>query len=238
MPPNPQLSMPSHVVAPDWAADFQNLQISGPSHPVAQHQRSSAAPLKTVTSGGWQNEFVQQQQQHQRPLANQRLQPYQSGFQPSFAPSFPLHGATANVIPAPQEVTAEHQAPTEVFDESAFEAAFEQARADMESLESSTTHENVEIAKEPIQPEATETKLKEQIKIGSDTIPYADKEDSSTRLNDADELAKTAGQLLDSVSHDQSQKFKESNFLALMRRIRDREVQVEGDEFREVSINP
>ena len=42
-------------------------------------------------------------------------------------------------------------------------------------------------------------------------------------------LARTAGQLLNSVRDDQSQKFQESNFLALMRQLRDREVRVEGD---------
>jgi len=72
----------------------------------------------------------------------------------------------------------------------------------------------------------------EQIKIGSDAILQPD---SLTHVNDADELAKTAEQLLDSLCHEQSQKFKQSSFLALMRRIRDREVHIEGDEFREVS---
>ncbi len=38
---------------------------------------------------------------------------------------------------------------------------------------------------------------------------------------DNEELAKTAGALLDSVKGDQSQKFRENNFLALMRRLRD-----------------
>ncbi|EGD98705.1 Growth regulation protein [Trichophyton tonsurans CBS 112818] len=53
-------------------------------------------------------------------------------------------------------------------------------------------------------------------------------------MNESDELSKTAGELLDRVSHDQSQKFKQSNFLALMRQLRDREIVVDGDEFRKV----
>lgn len=53
-----------------------------------------------------------------------------------------------------------------------------------------------------------------------------------------EELARTAGHLLDSVSHDTSQKFQESVFLQLMRRLRDKEVTVEGENFVEVSEDP
>ena len=50
---------------------------------------------------------------------------------------------------------------------------------------------------------------------------------------DADELARTAGHLLSSIQHDTSDKFQNSQFLALMRKIRDGEVRVEGEEFKE-----
>ncbi|KAK7536063.1 uncharacterized protein J3D65DRAFT_627284 [Phyllosticta citribraziliensis] len=52
-----------------------------------------------------------------------------------------------------------------------------------------------------------------------------------------EELARTAGQLLDSVSHDTSEKFQQSNFLALMRKLRDYEVRVDGDKVVETN-NP
>lgn len=55
--------------------------------------------------------------------------------------------------------------------------------------------------------------------------------------NDSDALAHTAGQLLDSVSNDTSDKFAQSSFLALMRRLRDHEVKVDGENFIDVS-NP
>jgi hypothetical protein len=74
-----------------------------------------------------------------------------------------------------------------------------------------------------------------QIRIGSDAIPYQEQKtrtpDQDSR--DADELARTAGQLLTSVQHDTSDKFQNSQFLALMRRIRDGEVKVQGEEFKE-----
>ena len=43
------------------------------------------------------------------------------------------------------------------------------------------------------------------------------------------ELAHTAGVLLDTVADNQSEKFQQSSFLALMRQFRDHEVKVEGD---------
>ncbi|KAL9116344.1 MAG: hypothetical protein Q9187_007132 [Circinaria calcarea] len=54
---------------------------------------------------------------------------------------------------------------------------------------------------------------------------------------DADELAKTAGQLLDSLKDERSQKFQQSNFLALMRQLRDKEVRVEGDKMVDVNVD-
>ncbi|KAL0261063.1 hypothetical protein SLS55_004758 [Diplodia seriata] len=53
--------------------------------------------------------------------------------------------------------------------------------------------------------------------------------------NDDEELARTAGQLVDSVSHDTSQKFVQSRFLALMRQLRDHEVRVDGDKIVETT---
>lgn len=53
-----------------------------------------------------------------------------------------------------------------------------------------------------------------------------------------DELAHTAGQLLNSLADNTSKKFQESQFLALMRRLRDREVHVHGDKMVEVSAHP
>jgi isochorismate synthase EntC len=189
---------------------------------------------------GWHNEFLRQQQQH---TPAQQPQTFTPRFQSSFAPGYTMNASQMSTL-APTQAANQFSA-TEAFDESAFEAAFEQAKADMASqfetsvletqasdLETKADDKNVS-EEVNIQETAPET-----IRIGSDTIPQTNREDPQTMANDADELARTAGQLLNSVSHDTSQKFRESNFLALMRRIRDREVQVEGDEFREVSTSP
>jgi hypothetical protein len=54
--------------------------------------------------------------------------------------------------------------------------------------------------------------------------------------NQDDEMAETAGQLLEKVAGNTSEKFQKSQFLELMRRLRDREVRVEGDKM--VETNP
>ena len=78
-----------------------------------------------------------------------------------------------------------------------------------------------------------------KIRIGSDIIldEVSEREGRGIDSNDADELARTAGQLLDNLKHDQSQKFQDSNFLSLMRQLRDREIQVEGDKLVDVSTS-
>ncbi|KAJ5502044.1 peroxin-20 [Penicillium fimorum] len=221
-----------------WAADFQNLQISGPSHPVAQLQRPNIAPA--ATHGGWHTEFMTQQR---GPMAQAQAQhnPQMHGaYQPSFAPGYQMYGSMNQMQPG-QAMQTEQQNQTQQFDESAFEAAFDQARADMElqgaELAQQDTQKNLHETNEA---DVSEPVNQEQIRLGSDLIPQSDKQDPQTRSRDADELARTAGQLLDSVRNEQSQKFQQSNFLALMRRIRDREVEVEGDDFRETaqSLHP
>lgn len=53
--------------------------------------------------------------------------------------------------------------------------------------------------------------------------------------NADDEMAATAGHLLESVADNTSEKFQNSQFLGLMRRLRDREVRVDDDKIIEVS---
>ena len=65
--------------------------------------------------------------------------------------------------------------------------------------------------------------------------PQEEKKEQDQHPNDDDEMAETAARLLDSVADNTSEKFRQSTFLELMRRLRDREVRVEGDKIVEVS---
>lgn len=235
------MPMPHAAEAPNWAADFQNLHISASPQPTHHQPRPSAAPMSAAPQQAWHGEFMRQQQQQTSVL--QQNQPFSQRFQPSFTSNYAMNSSTmGNYVPA-QEAVASKTSAVDAFDESAFEAAFEQAKADMTSqfeasaLETDVSDVNLD-NKSSTEEVSLQPTNQETIRIGSDTIPQVDRDDSQMAANDADELARTAGHLLNSVSHETNQKFRESNFLALMRRIRDREVQVEGDEFREVSTGP
>ena len=77
----------------------------------------------------------------------------------------------------------------------------------------------------------------QETRIGSDTIlgTEAQEEGKHEDKDESNELARTAGQLLENVKHEHSQKFQNSSFLSLMRQLRDREVHVEGDKLVDVS---
>ncbi|KAL5050216.1 hypothetical protein BDW71DRAFT_203619 [Aspergillus fruticulosus] len=240
MAPAPHIPMSYAAEAPNWAVDFQNLHISEPSQSIHHQPGPSAAPMSAEAQQGWHSEFLRQQQRRPALQQNQTLG---QRFQPPFATNYAMNNSPmVAYAPGPETVQSSG---AEAFDESAFEAAFEQAKADMASqFEESVvetndtelgTNNKYQTEEVPDQPIAHET-----IRIGSDTILQVDKDNPQAAANDADELARTAGHLLNSVSHETNQKFRESNFLALMRRIRDREVQLEGDEFRETaqSLHP
>ena len=127
----------------------------------------------------------------------------------------------------------------DVYDEAAFERAFDAAREEMQQSEVSARAEKIQLDAELHDTKAQESQeRRDGIRIGSDRIlDEAQKMgEEGKETDDAEELARTAGQLLENVKGDQSQKFKESNFLSLMRQLRDREVRVEGDKLVDVSI--
>ncbi|OKL59091.1 hypothetical protein UA08_05776 [Talaromyces atroroseus] len=239
--PPPAFSASDNV---DWASDFQKLQVSGPPQNLMQHHVMPAQSFRSTPMNGWQNEFAQQQHQ-QQVQQNTQTHFQQAGtmanYQAPFMSTYPgVNGMVAS-IPAGQ---GSIQAPSTFdkasvsFDESAFAAAFDQAQADMHEQEiaGSEQHQILEVDMGSKNEESTlQTESHEEIRIGSDLIGPNSETNIQEQKEDSDELARTAGHLLDSLSHDNSQKFKESNFLALMRRIRDREVHIEGDEFRETT---
>jgi hypothetical protein len=62
-----------------------------------------------------------------------------------------------------------------------------------------------------------------------------EQKEEQPQMNDQDEMAATAGRLLERVADNTSEKFQNSQFLELMRRLRDREVRVEEDKIVEVN---
>lgn len=74
-----------------------------------------------------------------------------------------------------------------------------------------------------------------RVRIGADNIPKANENESEKSETDKrDELARTAGELLDKLKDNQSKKIQQSTFIGLMRQLRDREVVLQGNEFVKV----
>jgi hypothetical protein len=67
--------------------------------------------------------------------------------------------------------------------------------------------------------------------------PEEERKQDQPPRNDDDEMAATAGRLLERVADNTSEKFQNSQFLGLMRRLRDREVRVEEDKIVEVDAS-
>jgi len=55
-------------------------------------------------------------------------------------------------------------------------------------------------------------------------------QDTTSRPQFDDDLARAAGEIINAVSHDENPKFKNSQFLGLMRQLRDHDVVVEGND--------
>lgn len=140
--------------------------------------------------------------------------------------------------PMAQQKQPERQA-RDIYDEAAFERAFDAAREEMQQSEESAHRKDSQIDARPHDIKDQESQVwLDHSRIGSDEIlDQARKgEEEGKEGDDAEELARTAGQLLENVKGDQSQKFQESHFLALMRQLRDKEVRVEGDKLVDVSF--
>jgi hypothetical protein len=154
---------------------------------------------------------------------------------------------------------AQQKQPAEAFDEEAFARAFEEAaQAEMASKDadgrqeasqqdsSQAQHENVELGQDIMINESaerllatTEEGLLEQKRIGADTIqdPATQDPKVAQEENSPDALARTAGELLETVRHDQSVKFQNSQFFELMRQFRDKEAIVQGDKIVGAGMN-
>jgi len=196
-----------------------------------------------------------QQTNRQSPQLTDMNQTYTWPPQSQLQPFSSLAGPPSYLSPIAQEKQPEQRL-GDVFDEAAFERAFDVAKMEMTQLELQNTSEareaKLNVAEKPLQGledvldlnydwEALKPEQSvHQPQIGSDAIL----DESSKQQEDykpdreADELARTAGQLLENLKHENSEKFQNSTFLALMRQLRDKEVRVEGDQMVDVSSFP
>ncbi|MCJ1430290.1 hypothetical protein MMC29_008207 [Sticta canariensis] len=231
---------------PDWASDFQRLHIiDTQAQPTSPSPFREQEPLQPSSQGGWHKEFSHQQNSipnqnaQQQALENSRW--YMS---PNNTDSASRQVYAFVPVGAQQRQLEPSSKPS--FDDAALERAFDAVTEELKHSEKHVQGQETEDGQEtnpmddPLEQSVQSLELRGALpteRIGSDKIldEAPQEERDQPARNDADELARTAGELLDNVMHDQSQKFRESNFLSLMRQLRDREVQVEGDKIVDVS---
>ncbi|KAL8929839.1 MAG: hypothetical protein Q9208_000983 [Pyrenodesmia sp. 3 TL-2023] len=226
-PPHLQTHLPQQQ-APDWALDFQHLHVDDTrSAPIPTAHFHQQAPMQRSSPGQWQS----------MPKQNSKPQ----GFQPQSSRRAPANmsymmngrqfGPYNQQYSTPPMAQHTESQVEESFDEEAFAKAFDQAAHDQLSESQGSTHQepNLDQDLSPQASSAPEERM--DYRIGSDRIldDSLQRQDDRSDARDADDLAKTAGLLLENVKHDQSSKFQESNFLSLMRQLRDKEVKVKGD---------
>ncbi|KAL8781878.1 MAG: hypothetical protein Q9194_000071 [Teloschistes cf. exilis] len=211
---------------PEWASDFQNLNINAArATPLQAAQFRREAPLQRHAPTQWHQEFTQQN-------GAQGVNYHQPRFVGS---SFGSATAASSLNPyghqygaqVGRELEFQH---TSSFDDAAFDKAFDAAAFEIKNQGTSVQRKETFSRPQPEEPSNLPQEIADY-RVGSDRIPDNGErhQEQSSESRDADELAMTAGQLLENVKHDQSTKFQQSNFLLLMRQLRDREVKVEGD---------
>nr|OQO20402.1 hypothetical protein B0A51_10492 [Rachicladosporium sp. CCFEE 5018] len=233
--------------APSWAADFSQMSLQTPS---VQQGRTRPMP----DAANWSQEL----RMHSKPMPlraqqmaaaspqafqqNARYGPpgFRSNFaQPAFAPIVQGKGKAAV---------------TEDFDEAAFERAFDLARDDMMT----DAEVSLDMQENAVQTEAvvdnvlqssgdrTHVTMQDVEAVHSlehsaggiiANVQNPEQEQREDDGRDDDALAATAQDLLEKVENNMSDKFQNSQFLNLMRKLRDREVKVRGDKMVESVSN-
>ncbi|XMA11296.1 hypothetical protein WAI453_004087 [Rhynchosporium graminicola] len=223
-----------------WASDFQRLHIS--SHaPQFQQQPLNPQLQQRQNDAGWHEEFARQQGQtsNMGQVPNQMNPQHRSmggiNMTPQYMGGYAQPQANMSMVQQPQQSA-------EASDE-AFARAFEEAeRAALEEAEMEASRfeqdQSVEMGQDILIDESAERLMPDasdilgQQRIGADTIhdPLDQSPEAREQQDDPDALSKTAGQLLHSVQKEQSSKFRNSQFLELMRAFRDKEATVDGDQ--------
>lgn len=105
-----------------------------------------------------------------------------------------------------------------------------QAKHEAEARLAERSEEPHQVNQDDVQDFSTE--YQERV-LPQETILETQQEPTQNSREDDDALAATAQELLEKVENNQTDKFRNSQFLGLMRRLRDREVKVEGDKMVE-----
>jgi hypothetical protein len=241
-----------------WATDFQRLSLN-----TIRTRTPVQTKGKQPAMSAWDAEFLKFQQQQSQPQTRMQS-PMQRGpvmggmnggmmamqqpmmpMQPMYQPQYSMQIAPQTHYAPVVETQAQQQVEQVNMEEmdAAFDAAFDAVlEEESDQLSAESQHDALDALEAslqtvepqittPIQPEPT---IQEESMVIQEEPVVEQEEEPNRDVND--ELSKTAGELLNSVSNDTSTKFQNSKFLELMRRLRDREVRVEGDKVIEVRM--
>lgn len=212
-------------LVPNWASDFQTLHLNDvPAQSTSQSQIEEPVGFQSELIDEW----YRQPAQNDFPTMSKYV--ISNGF-----PRFSHQLQQPFSLGAQQEPT--RQPHEELIDDEALDRAFEAARAELEQSEEQLRAEPAEYGQTTrISDEgATRSSILHgrplSKPIGSDRISKKNSQEKQEQfeMDENDKLARAAGELLEKVAHHEDRKFQDSNFLSLMRQLRDREVQVKGD---------
>ncbi|KAI9644035.1 hypothetical protein NHQ30_007387 [Ciborinia camelliae] len=230
-PQSLQNASPQHPAGQGWVSDFQNLNIS---RSQAQfQQQGSYQTHQPQMEGGWHQEFAQS-------YGGSGLNA--QGKQPAMGMNGrsmmnPGYNSVPRVLMQQNQLISTGQSSAqgnEAFDDAAFARAFDEA-ANAEKQRMIAEQQAMDVAAEAkinqaeLELERAVNHLSNQAPLGADTISPPATPTSKQNTNAPDALSRTAGELLNGVSNNQSDKFQNSQFLQLMRQFRDGEATVEGD---------
>ncbi|KAK0641247.1 hypothetical protein B0T16DRAFT_461332 [Cercophora newfieldiana] len=207
----------------DWVNQFSSMQLQGGS----SHMTSSAVPRH-------QSPVPHFQTSNMNAAAHLGYAPpafaggmhsmYSHGPSPMLAPN--VYGGQQQVVPAQKEESS--------LDVDAFNAAFgayddaefnQELASWAEQKETSEAPRNEQTLQTPPLRAVAPDRIVEEVVQKEQT---QEEVDANRRHREDEELARAAISILGSVSENDSEKFKKSNFFELMRRIGNREVVVEG----------
>lgn len=209
----------------NWANDFEHTSVRAtiPYAQSSQARRAQQAPAL----GGWGAEFLavhesqlQLNQQFLSPGAAFQGQPMLG--QPGFASYTPAMQYGAHMTGTHLQ-SSEPQVSTN--DQELFSQAFAEAEASLQRVNlldaAATATRTTDEAHQPVEFSASRTQLEEMQRLAArETL------DEMDERHESDALASKAGELIDAMRSEQSDKFQNSNFMRLMHQLRDKEVLV------------
>ncbi|KAK5120984.1 hypothetical protein LTR85_005768 [Meristemomyces frigidus] len=248
---------------PSWASDFQQMHISPPPFQQRQHLSQAGPQPSAWAQGFRehiaQSAPRAQQTASPSPLAFQQRARYgYSGFQSNVAQQSSFASTVQSKGNEPMTEQFDEAAFERAFDQAKDDMMTDlhtaQPLTDMEQTTgdaqesrpvdisqfkyapmvesmSGTQHSSMQDKVADVDAAREQHYLDEMAAIASEA--RQEEEAQHDQRGEDDALAATAQELLEKVEHNKSEKFRNSQFLGLMRKLRDREVKVEGDKMVE-----